>query len=184
MKEALTAHCHRALNQWDRALPMVLFAMRSSIGPDGQSAALLTFGEEISIPAAMITPTTTLPEHPPSEFLDQLMNHQREIQQFFLEKHAENRPLTLPSPNHFPHEWVWLQDPILRGAFRPKFVGPYKVLRYQHPVVTIMRDGKEACRALLAWFHYFESGQLVMMNPMQQADMLTRFSRIADRLAA
>ena len=38
---------------------------------------------------------------------------------------------------------ILLRDPIYRGSLKPKYTGPYKVLRLDLPVVAIEKDGKE-----------------------------------------
>ena len=46
-----------------------------------------------------------------------------------------------PAIDYTQHRRVWLNDPIYKGSFAPKYLGPYDVESVQYPVVTLIKDG-------------------------------------------
>ena len=123
---------------WEEALPAALLSMRNAINEAGFSPATLVYGEHLSVPASLCNPEEVLPSAP-SELVQQLYNTFHTVRTVFS---ATQVPSTAQT-HAFPHTHVWVQDPVRKHGLAPRYTGPYLVLKYQHPVVTIDKEGKE-----------------------------------------
>ena len=112
----------------------------------GVSPSLLVYGEQLAIPGLLVSPPLTYDEACLTTFTTQLTSDLRLLREFVLQ-HDE----TLKGPSgddcHPPKNWdkysrVWLKDPIFKGSFAPKYLGPYEVQDKEYPVLTLIRDGK------------------------------------------
>jgi cleavage and polyadenylation specificity factor subunit 1 len=135
--------CLRALTQegtcWEKSLPMVLFAMRTSVSEATQfPPSHLVFGGGIRAPYDLLIP---VPNESRSEidFSRILMDRLKSI----LKEANLNQPTRDEAPVPTVTKWVWLKvPPNLKSGLRPPYMGPFQVLQQNGPVVTINKSGK------------------------------------------
>ena len=130
---------------WERALPSALLAVRTAISDLGVSPSLLVYGEQIAIPSVLLDLPVTYNEEDVSEFLRSLMSDLALIRDFVLRNDDTLRGPSnieiVPPIDYSLHKRVWLKDPIYRGSFAPKYLGPFDIKEVQYPVVTLIKDG-------------------------------------------
>jgi hypothetical protein len=131
---------HRA--DWDNVLPSTMMAMRTAINDTGTSPSLLVFGEHLTLPNLAITNERTYPEEEVSDFIIKLREDLAVLREFVTEVTDDpGDPMVKPT---FPHEYVWILDPILKNSLSPKYKGPFKVIStQQYPVLLLDIDGVE-----------------------------------------
>ena len=136
LKQVIRCLSHK-FRDWEAALPTALFAMRTAINDLGVSPSLLVYGEHIAIPGVYTFPEMTFNEACKSEFVRNLPNHWFQIRDFVLKHDATlsgNDESLKTGP--YPHKYVWVTEPVFKGALYPKVRGPYEVVQFQWPVVT------------------------------------------------
>ena len=112
--------------------------MRVAIAQNGVSPSLVWYGEQIAIPGAIVAPGRTYEEGDIHQFVRELQNDLQNLSRFILEDDkvqcGEQDPA---SKREFPYTSVYVADKRLKGAFEPKYSGPYEVLSVDFPVITI-----------------------------------------------
>jgi len=126
---------------WESALPSALLAMRCAVNDLGVSASLIVYGEQIAVPSLMVEDPPRYHDTNTTDFVQKLQQDLIQIREYMLANDPTLIPREDEDPMHFPHKSVWIKDPILRGALAPKYHGPYPVVYYEFPVVTVRKDG-------------------------------------------
>ena len=128
---------------WVAALPTALLAIRSAVNDRGISPTLVIYGEQTTVPGVFAMPRRTFTEESEISFVNQLHKHWLQVKEFILATDPTLSP-AVPSgkpPPEFPHDNVWIVEPIKKGSLEPKVRGPYKVLEVKYPVVFVKVDG-------------------------------------------
>lgn len=134
---------------WEEALPFALLAMRVAIGENGFSPSQLVFGESLALPSDMVG-------QPPASYAEdnfvlyKTLSSQINMFRQFLstaphrltddfaateDKDATSQLHALPAKN------VYIVEPLRRNTLAPRYLGPFRVVEFRHPVVTVDRDG-------------------------------------------
>jgi cleavage and polyadenylation specificity factor subunit 1 len=135
--------CIRALSDagkcWERALPLALLAMRTSISEATQfPPSQLVFGGAVSIPADFLIHSD--PANLTRTVYSELLSSEIAESLHLADANQHERP-RLPARDMGP--WVWLkQPPQQRRSLQPLFAGPYQVIKQDGPVVTVSIQGK------------------------------------------
>jgi hypothetical protein len=136
--------CLRAIDgrdDWERALPQVLFAMRTSVSEATQfPPSLLVFGGEVRSPADFLAPPNDNQEKiAENDFFQRLWADVQEVISH-ANKNQHERPT--PSITKLP-QWVWLrQPPGFHASLKAPYSGPFEVIKQEGTVVTISINGK------------------------------------------
>jgi hypothetical protein len=137
--------CIRTLTEagkcWERALPLALFAMRSSVSEATQfPPSNLVFGGDIATSADFLihsSPTSL----PCNIFADELSTEVLKN----LRIADANQPVRFPHAIKSVGPWVWVkQPPNQQKSFDPHFQGPFKVISQKGPVVTVSIQGRHS----------------------------------------
>ena len=124
---------------WEDALPSVLLAMRTAIGSNDVSPSLVVYGEQLCIPTHLVEDkniSLEVEEDLP-HFLDNIEKELVILREYIYQTDDTLRGPTEDNPDiTFLHEYVYIKDPILRGSLQPKFLGPFRVVDFDFPVVT------------------------------------------------
>ena len=148
MKQVIRCLVNGHPKKWEEVLPTAMFAICNSLNEYGVSPAMVMFGEQLAIPGVMAIPEMPLDTEITYQFVDDLQNQWEWVRKYVL-KH--DRTLGKPEDEAkreeknrvigFPHEYVWVIVPKRIGSLYPKVIGPYKVVAYHHPLVTIKSNG-------------------------------------------
>ena len=131
-------------SDWEKALPTVLFAIRTAVNNLGISPSLIMYGEHIAIPGVFTFPSLSFNEDIEEQFVIDLTNHWLQVRDFVLENDPVLSIKPGPSmPNKYPHDYVWIKEPLFKGSLYPKARGPYKVIGSNYPVIYIKNEGVE-----------------------------------------
>ena len=125
---------------WERTMPVVLFAMRTAISPTGFPPAALIYGEHIEIPDIFVQPSKSLQDTPDNMFFNNLQTFWLRIKAVVLQFDPTAQP-SFHRVEEFPHKYVWVKEPLLKNTLAPKVRGPYEVVGVQYPVIYIKVDG-------------------------------------------
>ena len=143
LKEALRAHCERRRDQWDKALPAVLYGFHTAVNEDGFSPALLAFGEQLAVPTLMVEPTQDYKDCTQESVVRELQGEMRMVvEQVLRTDRALKGPAAEENERRFPWTAVYLRDPVYKGKLHPPYLGPYWVLETRLPTIVIERDGQ------------------------------------------
>ena len=134
LKSILRSLQHR-LPDWEQALPLALFAMRTAVSDHGYSPAQLLYIEPLAVPAALVVPVLSYEfQETPHVYLETLQRDLVTIRSMLTQELQETEPKT------FPHKMVFLKT-LEPGALDARFKGPYRVLKVDYPTVVIDVDG-------------------------------------------
>jgi hypothetical protein len=143
---AMVERCHRTLKDslrclgnrfadWEESLPSALLAMRVAVNKEGNSPALLVYGEHLSIPSSIcIAPCSQ--EYSQNALIRKLQSNAALVKSYLTDTVAPSRTCD----PEYKHSHVWIQDPVRPNTLSPRYKGPYKVLGYRHPVVTVEKN--------------------------------------------
>ena len=140
---AMVERCHRTLKDslrcladrfedWEESLPSALLAMRVAVNKEGFSPALLLYGEQLTVPSSICT----LPhdqQYSQSSLIRKLQSNAALVRSHLTDTVTQTSD-TVPT---FKHSHVWITDPVRQNTLSPRYIGPYKVLSYRHPVITV-----------------------------------------------
>lgn len=135
---------------WEQALPIALLSMRAAIGENGFSPSQLLYGESLALPGDLVSPSVAFNAGDTSDFYKTLKSQMAVMRQFLstaphrLVENFEEPNVVIP-PNvrsDYPAKHVWILEPVRRHSLAPRYLGPFPVLSYSHPVVTVDRDGQ------------------------------------------
>ena len=122
------------IKDWERVLPSALLAMRTAISNIDVSPSLLLYGEQISVPSTFFTNELTYDEKSVSGFMLGIQEDMRKVKEFVIE---HDKTLSGTEPPAFPHRfnasYAWLIEPVYKGSLRPKYLGPFKVMKIEYP---------------------------------------------------
>jgi cleavage and polyadenylation specificity factor subunit 1 len=137
--------CLRAIGEanscWETSLPLVLFAMRTSINESTQfPPSQLVFGGQIRAPADFLFQARLSSTMSQSDFFDNLCS---EVRRCLVEADV-NQPTRSPSNIPILSDWVWLQQPkgISHTGLKQPYTGPYQVVQQDQAVITLDINGK------------------------------------------
>jgi transposase InsO family protein len=137
--------CLRAIGEsntcWEDSLPLVLFAMRTSVNESTQfPPSQLVFGGQLRAPADLLFQTDQPTTVSHSDFFKALCAETRR----YLSAADLNQPSRAPSNIPTQPSWVWLQQPNLIGhtGLKLPYTGPYQVIRQEEAVITLDINGK------------------------------------------
>jgi cleavage and polyadenylation specificity factor subunit 1 len=119
---------------WETSLPVVLFAMRTSMSEATQfPPSQLLFGSDLRAPADFIQPNSNVPGQTltTSEFYENLISDV----QMILRSADENQ--------HVRPTQTTVQPPSKKSSLTTPYSGPYEVLQQEQSVVTLQISGKE-----------------------------------------
>ena len=121
---------------WEQALPVALYAMRTSVMDNGFSPAQLIYMEPLTVPGDLVVPPFKNPvrvtDH---QYLNQVQSNLRVIRDMMTTE------LRNQDPEAYPASHVYIKQQLAHG-FDNKYKGPYKVLEDQYPVLLVEIDGK------------------------------------------
>ena len=139
LKNCLRCLC-KTTQDWDDALPMALLAMRTAINDSGVSPSLMVYGEQLSVPHAILNPNACPYDEDLPHFVNQLFANIKTIHDQLLHVPA----VDLQEQDYvFPSEYAFMREPLVKASFEPKWLGPYQVIDVMYPVVRLRVDGQE-----------------------------------------
>jgi cleavage and polyadenylation specificity factor subunit 1 len=137
--------CLRAIGRsnscWERALPLVLLGLRTSIHEATQfPPSQLVFGGDIRAPADFVGEGNAPASLSPSDFFAHLCSDVRRQLLAADENQPERATPTIPRCK----EWIWLRQPqgINQTPLKLPYTGPFKVVKQDGVVLTVDINGK------------------------------------------
>jgi len=128
-------------SDWERSLPTALYALRIALNNTGYSPSLLVYGEEIYVPWMLLSDRHEREYSEDTDFISDLRNKMLDFSNEILENDFKIK--NLANTQDFSHKYVWIKDPILKGTFEGKYLGPFEILEINFPVLTINRNGMQ-----------------------------------------
>jgi len=138
LKDSLRCLADR-FNDWESALPSALLALRVAINDSGYSPSALVYGEPLTLPSQLCNPSSSLCSSANPVIIDQLVSNFKIIREALCHDVHPTFPHTQGQP--IPFSSVWLRIPGLNSCLSPRFSGPFKVLSFSHPTITIEKNG-------------------------------------------
>ncbi len=137
--------CHET-SDWYDILPTVLLGLRTTIKDDLQcSPAELTYGTQLRIPGEFFFANDE-PEVDPSNFVDKLRLHMRNVRPRPATHHGHHKTFVHPELSDCSH--IFLRDDSVRKPLQPPYTGPHHVLRRTDKVIVISMNGRETTVSL------------------------------------
>ena len=140
LKETLRCVLQYYQSQWDKALPTVLLALQTAVNEWGISPALAMFGEQISIPSGIVHAPVNVDDTNAHTYVENLNKHMAFVRKVILfnDPTVSNRS-DIPEPRQpeFDSPYAWLRRSDVRGAFMPRYSGPYRVLAKAGMTLTL-----------------------------------------------
>jgi len=144
MKATLRCFAQKYGNDWDLAMPAVIFAMRTAVNDRGLSPSLMVYGEQMTMPGLFVSPEISLDETSDQTFVNELFRHWRRIRDFVFETDPRvDGNDEIPNTGPYPHKSVWVKKEKNEGSLRFKVKGPYEVVNFKYPVVTVRIGDRE-----------------------------------------
>ena len=145
---ATLKNCLRCLidqfQDWEDRLPLALFAMRTAIFDSDLSPAMILYGEQLNVPGSFLSVDPMMFQDDMSLFMTNLATRLNEIRTIILES---QQPIENENNNNddivFKYPYCYVKDPIKRSSLEPKWLGPFKVLHANGPLVRLNINGVE-----------------------------------------
>ena len=119
---------------------MALLAMRTAINDTGVSPSLVIYGEQLSIPHAILDPNAYQYDEDLPHFVNQLFANIRLIRDKLLHIPVADHV----DPNYvFPTEYAFMREPQIRASLEPKWLGPFPVVDVMYPLIRLRVDDQE-----------------------------------------
>jgi cleavage and polyadenylation specificity factor subunit 1 len=136
LKAAIMCHADQ---QWTGAMPLVLLGIRTFFKADLQaSVAELVYGEPLSIPGELLTPTADPVE--PALLITQLRRHMARLRPVPVSHHASSATFVHKDLHNCTHVFL-RQDATLR-PLEPPYSDPYQVLSRREKRLKLLVRGK------------------------------------------
>ena len=145
LKNSLRCLVEKA-SDWEKVLPSALLAIRTMFNDEGVNPSMLLYGESIAIPGALAgSGESILANEDEPKLVEDIVTTLETAREFLL-KEKQNSSQIYSKDNISPiriNDFVWMRDPIYKGAFCPRYLGPYKVIAERYPVLTLLIKGIE-----------------------------------------
>ena len=125
---------------WTDNLPLVLLGLRSTVKEDlDVSAAHMVYGTSLHLPGQFVDHASTI-DPPTSTYVQNLISYMSQLN-VTPPKHHDIPPVYVDS-NLKTCSHVFLRIDSPKGALKPRYSGPHKVLRRNDKYFTLALDGK------------------------------------------
>ena len=124
---------------WEKALPTALLAMRCAVTDLGVSPALVLYGEQLQIPGCFLPKVEPRVKETIWEFVDELQENIEQVRQHLMYADPTLRGGTCTNRT-FPLDNAFLVKPVLKDCLSEKLQGPYPVIRFRFPNVTLRTE--------------------------------------------
>lgn len=133
--------CH-ADSSWSESLPLVLLGVRSAFKEDLQSSsAELLYGEPLRLPGDFFGYKSNHETADSTEFAARMRSFANNLQPVPTSHHASSKPFVFKDLSTCSH--VFLREDALRGALKPAYTGPHKVLSRGDKIFRLLVKDKE-----------------------------------------